>query len=226
MWGLTIQFWQSVVFWANIVAFAAGFFAVAALFVSALVSPKIADVIQRDADSRIAEARTRGDEARADAARANQLASEATERASALEKENLGQREKIVSIENDTARTLALLAWRRLNDHELRILSDGLREPKIDDLRVSARAGDPEAELFADDILGATKDAGYNIRMGKTFNPTMPFFGLEISGPAQDVARLVALFAQTRFPDVARREMGPRNPVSIVVGSKPPPKPN
>jgi hypothetical protein len=118
-----------------------------------------------------------------------------------------------------------LLAWRRLNDHQIRIISDGLKQqPKIANLQVAALEGDPEAKLFATDILRATKDAGYDIRMGHLFSST-PYVGLRISGPAQDVARLAALFAQAGFPDVARQETGP-GPVSISVGSKPPPKPN
>src|SRR5580704_281646 len=87
MWGLTLQFWQTVVLWANVVALAGGILTGAALFVSAWVSSNIADVVQQDADKRITEARTRGDEARADAAKANQRASEAAERAASLEKE-------------------------------------------------------------------------------------------------------------------------------------------
>ena len=85
MWGLSLQFWQSVVLWANIVALASGVLTGAALFVSAWVSSNIADVVQQDADQRILAARTRGDEARADAANANQRASEAAERAAEAE---------------------------------------------------------------------------------------------------------------------------------------------
>jgi hypothetical protein len=85
MWGLSVQFWQSVVSWANIVALVGGVLAVPALFVSAWVSKNIADVVQQDADRRITEARTRGDEARADAAKANERASAAAERAAEAE---------------------------------------------------------------------------------------------------------------------------------------------
>jgi hypothetical protein len=80
MWGLSVQFWQSVVSWANIVALVGGVLAVPALFVSAWVSSNIGDVIQQAADKRITGARARGDEARAEAAKANQRASEAAER--------------------------------------------------------------------------------------------------------------------------------------------------
>jgi hypothetical protein len=85
MWGLSVQFWQNVVLWANVVALAGGILTGAALFVSAWVSKNIADVVQQDADRRISEARTRGDEARADAAKANERASAAAERAADAE---------------------------------------------------------------------------------------------------------------------------------------------
>src|SRR6516164_2012423 len=98
MWGLTLQFWQNVVLWANIVALAGGIITGAALFVSAWVSSRVADVAQQDADQRILEARTRGDEARADAAKANLRASEAAERAAALEKEAAETREQYETV--------------------------------------------------------------------------------------------------------------------------------
>jgi chromosome segregation ATPase len=87
MWGLSIQFWQSVVLWANIAALVAGVVTGASLFVSAFVSSNITDIIQADADSRITEARARGEEARAEAAKANERANAAAERTASLEKE-------------------------------------------------------------------------------------------------------------------------------------------
>jgi hypothetical protein len=87
MWGLSIQFWQSVVFGANIVALVAGVAAGAALFVSALVSSKIADIVQEDADRRITDAQTRGDEAREGAAKANERAAELQLKAAELQKQ-------------------------------------------------------------------------------------------------------------------------------------------
>jgi hypothetical protein len=108
--------------------------------------------------------------------------------------ENLREQERIARIENDTARALVLLAWRRLDEKQFRIISDGLKDPKIDKLQVAALAGDPEANLFATDILRATKEAGYgDIRMGQIVSFSGPYVGLNISGPAQEVARLVAL---------------------------------
>jgi hypothetical protein len=80
MWGLSLQFWQSTIWWANIVALIGALITGGALFVSAVLSSNVGDVLQKDADTRITEARTRGDEARAEAAKA-------TERAAALEKE-------------------------------------------------------------------------------------------------------------------------------------------
>jgi hypothetical protein len=87
MWGLSLEFLQTVVSWANVVALIAGVLTGAALFVSAWVSGNIAEVVQRNADKRIADAQARGDEARANAAVANQRANEAAERAALLEKQ-------------------------------------------------------------------------------------------------------------------------------------------
>jgi hypothetical protein len=143
----------------------------------------------------------------------------------ARSEENLRQRESIAHIENDTARALVLLAWRRLNKNQFHIISDGLKEPKIDNLQIAALGGDPEAEAFGMDMVRAANAAGYDIRMGHIFS-TAPLFGLSISGPAEQVARLAALFAQAGFPDAARREIGPRNPTGISVGSRPPPRSN
>jgi hypothetical protein len=51
MWGLSIEFWQTIVSWANIVALVCGVVTVAALFISGWVSFNVGDIIQRDAES-------------------------------------------------------------------------------------------------------------------------------------------------------------------------------
>ena len=78
---------------------------------------------------------------------------------------NLRQRERIATIESDTARALALLAWRRLNEHQLKIVSSGLREERIDRLQIAALAGDPEAQQFAADLSAAAREAGMTFRV-------------------------------------------------------------
>src|SRR5712692_7868419 len=62
--------------------------------------------------------------------------------------ENLRQREKIATIENDTAKALALLAWRRLNEQQFKIVSDGLKAKRIERLHIAALTDDPEANQF------------------------------------------------------------------------------
>ncbi len=86
MWGLSIQFWQNVVWIASVVALVGGVGAGASLYVSSWVSSSIADQVQADADRRISEAQARGDEAQAEAAKANERANVAAERAATLEK--------------------------------------------------------------------------------------------------------------------------------------------
>ncbi len=139
--------------------------------------------------------------------------------------EELQQRARVAAIENDTAKALLLLAWRRLNKEQFRMIAHGLRELKIEGLQIAGLAGDPEAMQFATDILAAARDAGYNIpHLGKIVS-SGPYVGLKISGPREEVASLVDLFARAGFGEVDRQETGP-GPVQISVGSKPPPRSN
>ncbi len=139
--------------------------------------------------------------------------------------ENLRQREKVAAIENDTAKAMLLLAWRRLNPDQLHTIAEGLREAKIERLQVAALAGDPEATQFGTDILTAARDAGYEIpRLGQIVSSS-PYFGLKVSGPTEYVARIASLFAKAGFPDVERQVTGP-GPLTISVGAKPPPRSN
>jgi hypothetical protein len=139
--------------------------------------------------------------------------------------EALRERERVASIENDTAKALLLLAWRRLNKEQFRVVEEGLRRLKIERLQIAALAGDPEATQFAADILAAARDAGYKIPHLRKIVSSIPYFGLKISGPREEVASLADLFGRAGFRDVDRQETGP-GPVQISVGSKPPPRSN
>jgi hypothetical protein len=57
MWGLSIPFWESVFRWATISAFVLGGFTATAAFISAWVGYELTDIVQKDADRRIAEAK-------------------------------------------------------------------------------------------------------------------------------------------------------------------------
>jgi hypothetical protein len=154
MWGLSIQFWQAVVSWANVVAFVCAVLTGAALFLSAYVSSNISDIIQGDADRRIAEARTRGDEARAQAAEANERASAAAERAATLEKEAAEARLKLAQI------TMP----RHLTPEHVETLKPLLMAiPSKGKVVVKGRWPGEEALTFTQQISGIMSDAGFDV---------------------------------------------------------------
>jgi hypothetical protein len=78
MWlGYSLSFWQPVFFCATIIAAVAGGISIASAFIPAIVGYQISDIVQSEANQRIAELNTRGEEARAEAAKANERAAEA-----------------------------------------------------------------------------------------------------------------------------------------------------
>jgi hypothetical protein len=172
MWGLSVQVWQSVVLWANVVALAGGILTGAALFVSAWVSKNIADVVQQDADRRIAEARTRGDEARAEAAKANERANVAAERAASLEKDAAQLR---LDLERERAKTDA----RILTESQYNILQE-LRG-KVTRVNISWERN-TECAFFANQIIQALDAAGIEMRV--YFAPAgMVWTGVLVTAP-------------------------------------------
>jgi hypothetical protein len=205
MWGLSLQFWQSVVLWTNIAALVAGVITGAALFVSAWVSSSIADIIQQDADRRIAEAQTKGEEAREGAAKANERAAKTEERAAQLERENLEIREKV--------------AGRRISklQHDT-IVKSLSSEPVTFDMQVMQES---ETALFAADILKTLTDAGWTVDK-KELPLGVVWTNLNISltdDPA--AARLAAAFQIAGVPFGIGNERHAR--VTIIVGGKPSP---
>lgn len=71
MFGFSLPFLQSVFFWATITAAIAGGVSITAAFLSAMVGYQVTDLVQADANKRIADAAAKSDEARAEAAKAN-----------------------------------------------------------------------------------------------------------------------------------------------------------
>jgi hypothetical protein len=181
MWGLTLQFWQTVVLWANVIALAGAVLTGAALFVSAWVSSNIADVIQQDADKRITEARTRGDEARADAAKANQRASEAAERAASLEKQAAELR---LALERETAKRQA----RTLKKEQFDALQ--ALKGKVSKINVMYESA-VEPSLFASQIIDALMYAGIDVKMyptppGMAWTGNMIYWTNFVDDPRED----------------------------------------
>jgi hypothetical protein len=64
MWlGFPLSFWQSIFFWATSIAAVAGAISISSAFISAVVGYQISDIVQSDANQRIAEAAVRTKEA-------------------------------------------------------------------------------------------------------------------------------------------------------------------
>jgi hypothetical protein len=212
VWGLSLQFWQSVVSWANIIALAGGVLTGAALFVSAWVASNIADVIQQDADRQIAEARTRGDEARAEAAKAVERASAADERAAALSKEAAEARVKLAEIEN-------LTTWRRLRADQREQLIHAISDHLPPLIIVQYEQADPEAAIFAVDLDAALKAAGaQDVRRSgnSVYIGGEPTFGLLYkASPQFDPAVVKTAFAKAGYPLTEQ----PALPLPFGVGS-------
>jgi hypothetical protein len=77
MWGLSIPFWETVFKAATIAALVLGGLGISAAFISAWVGYELTDIVQKDADRRIAEADARSKEAQARSDEANAHALEA-----------------------------------------------------------------------------------------------------------------------------------------------------
>lgn len=207
MWGFSLQFWQSVFFWATVVAAVSGGIGISAAFVSAMVGYQISDIVQADADERIAEATARGEEARAEAGKAH-------ERAAALEKEAAEAR-----VEQE--RIKVRLASRRLTAEQYKILTGVLRGHPMD-IVLSFAQGDPEARLYADDIgkvlfLDATEP-----KLSSVFS-TQVMLGLKVhprSDKDDDAALVITAFKEAGIAV----ELSSTAPfLTFEVGSKPPP---
>jgi hypothetical protein len=82
MWGLSIPFWETVFRWATISAFVFGGFTATAAFISAWVGYELSDIVQKDADKRIAEAKS-------EAARANESSERLRNDTARLQADNL-----------------------------------------------------------------------------------------------------------------------------------------
>jgi hypothetical protein len=233
MWGLTLQFWQNVVLWANIVALAGGIITGAALFVSAWVSSRVADVAQQDADQRILEARTRGDEARADAAKANLRASEAAERAAALEKEAAETRLQYEKLK-------AAVAWRSVEPNNMKRLVKRLSERRSV-VQLEYVQGDPEAQRLAAQLFTAFNEAKWKPQvMARVYLGAASGIWVLPNAPPSDFTRVSVSTVQDAFASIGlgfesqggpaakpvpgKTTWGPSSPpVRVIVGAKPEP---
>jgi hypothetical protein len=149
MWGFSISFLQTVVSIANVLALVGGILAGAGLFVSAVVSSRIADTVQADADRRIEDARTKGDEARATASQANEKIAELNVTAAQLKSKNL-------ELEAD-------IAPRRIAQLNPALQSAlGRMAPKV--IKLTSYALDPDGAVLATQMFDLLQAQNFTIQ--------------------------------------------------------------
>jgi len=225
MWGwFSLETLQSIFFWATLTAAIAGGVSITAAFVSAMVGYEVADLIQTDADRRIAEANARGEEAKegvakanAEVAKANEAIVGAKERAAALEKE-------AAQVRAEYERLKQQVAWRSVSRSQHDILVANLRgvptTVNID------HPDDPESSLFAADIAQSLRDAGWTVRDATVMWSPHPPMGLTVRhqiNPASNAVYiphiLVSALTKAGFQVAVQPSNG--NELTLVVGIKP-----
>jgi hypothetical protein len=77
MWGLSLEFWNSVIVWTIAIAAVAGAISIAASFIAGIVGYRLSDITQKATEAQIAEANTRAEAAKLQSAEANARAAEA-----------------------------------------------------------------------------------------------------------------------------------------------------
>jgi F0F1-type ATP synthase membrane subunit b/b' len=96
LWGFSLKFWESVVFWALTIAAIFGAVSVIAAFMAGFLGNQVSGRVQKISDGKIAEAKK-------DAASANGAAAKANERAAELEKEAAQSKERATELEKRVA---------------------------------------------------------------------------------------------------------------------------
>jgi hypothetical protein len=135
--GFSLPFWQSVFFWATVIAAIASGIGVTAAFVSAMVGYQISDMVQSEADQRIADAH---------------------ERASALEKEAADAR-------LETERLKQVVAWRFISPETASKLKEILAA-KPGNVNLRYIDGDPEALFLAIQFSKILTDSNWQVAPG------------------------------------------------------------
>lgn len=164
----------------------------------------------RYADEHLVHALTQQEQAKAEAARANQRAAELLLRA---QQARLDQEKTSLELEH----VRAITGWRRINEEQHAKIVKALQGHPIA-VNLLSPANDPEAAQFADDIVKTLKDAGLTVAAQTSMLP-IPIRGIGMSMTSSTAGS--ALYAALRGADLEIKDLPERNPIMIVVGSKP-----
>lgn len=137
MWGFSLEFWESVFFWATGLAAIAGAVSVASAFVAGIVGYQVTDRVLKESEVKIADANARAEEAKAVSAAANARAVEAN---LALEK---------------------FKAPRSIDPHEMQLLVSQLRKFTGQEYQVTTFWDLKEALGFSNQLHEALQKAGW-----------------------------------------------------------------
>jgi hypothetical protein len=135
-------------------------------------------------------------EANAKTAEANKIAATANERAAILEKEAAEARHRTAEIEK-------LTAWRRILPEQTSKVADFIRDKASSiDLLIEYQTSNPEAYLYACDIVNVFQNAGVEkIRIISNSYLLHPMFGLYISAaPDFDASIIKEAFDKSNIP--------------------------
>ncbi|WP_139215738.1 hypothetical protein [Methylobacterium sp. UNC300MFChir4.1] len=155
LWGFSLGFWQTVVFWLWFVTASAGALAVAASFGSSVISYYISDATETAAKIEISKAKS-------DAGAANRAAGEANERAG---KANERAAEALARAEHEAlerARLEAQFAWRRIGQAAGKKAIDALSK-NPGSINIVVINGDPEVSFYAHQIVGIFEVARWEV---------------------------------------------------------------
>ena len=212
MWGFSLQFWQSVWWVATILTAIFGSLGIVAALISAWVGWGISDVVQQDADTRIAEAGVVAATANAEAAKAN--VARAQERTALLEKESAEAK-----LEHE--RLKQKLAWRRLTAEQHAILVNALKG-KLTSVWVSFVKNDDESLTFREDFAQTMRDAGVEPKYFGGWTRAVGLSLTDLPGPEFDAVAVALTAAGLDFHTTNEGVMGSKE-LELIVGSKPPP---
>ncbi len=209
VWALPLDRANAVYNFALIALVAGAMFSIAATIALVWVS----GIKSRYANEHIASALVQGEQARADAARANERAAELL-----LQAKQAGLEQEKARLEHEQVR--ALSAWRSISEEQHTKILKVLRGHNFA-VNLLSPGNDPEATQFAEAIVKTLKDAGVNVTTATSVMP-IPIrgLGMSMSTPSSDAA--TTLYAAFRGAGFEIKDLPEREPVMIVVGSKPP----
>lgn len=212
-----------------------------------MVGYQVTDLVQSDADKRIAEADAKGDEARAEAAKANAEIAKANaeiatakEQTAILEKATATAKERTATLEKEAAQARLeqeqlkqVVAWRVLSADAGTKLVEVLKQ-KTALIKLAYVAADPEVLGLAIQFSKVLEAAQWKILPESMTFSSQLIFEIRVPGPENEAVNLLrkALTdAHIPFstedvpkPDMSFGHSGPEQPTAtLFIGSKRPP---